>query len=72
MLRAELDLLRYTRAWEQKDALTPQTTWTDVLRGCEEAKVALTEVVQIFHSNLDYDNTIHPMYRHVRPALMDI
>ena len=72
VLRAELDLLRYTRAWEQRDDLTSQTTWTDVLRGCEEAKVALTEVVQIFHSNLDYDNTIHPMYRHVRPALMDI
>lgn len=73
VLRAQLDVLRYSRAWAQRQTLVPmQTTWTDVLRGCPEAKTALAEVVEIFHSNLDYDDTIHPMYRHVRPALLDI
>lgn len=72
VLRAELDVIRYHRAWEQRDGLEKTTTWTDVLRGSAEAKEKLAEVVRIFHSNLEFDAELHPMYRHVRPAYLDV
>lgn len=72
IIRAELDLLRYTCAAEKADTLTPQTFWVHVMKGCEEAKPYFTELTQIFYSNLDYDNTTHPHYCNVRPQLMDI
>lgn len=71
-LRVTLDVLRFRRALEQRASLTEQTSWIDVLRGSPEAKTAIEELVQIYHSNMDYDDTIHPMYRCVRPALKEI
>lgn len=65
-------MLRFRRALEQRASLTEQTSWIDVLRGSAEAKAAIEELVRIYHSNMDYDDTIHPMYRCVRPALKEI
>ena len=73
VIRAELDVLRYTRAREQADTLTDhEKSWAAVLKGCEEAKPLLTELCQIVHSNLDYNSETHPHYASVRPPLMDI
>ncbi len=71
-IRSLLDQLRFSRALEQKDTLTEETTWIDVLRGSPEAKSAVAELVSIYHSNMDYDDSIHPMFRHVRPALKEL
>ena len=71
-LRAMFDELRFRRALEQMDHLAENATWTEVLRGSEEAREGMRELVRIYHSNMDYDDTIHPMYHHVRPALDEI
>lgn len=71
-IRVALDVLRFSRALEQREHLTEQSSWIDVLRGSPEAKALIEELVQIYHSNMDYDDEIHPMYRCVRPALKEI
>lgn len=71
-IRSYLDYLRFSRALEQKESLTEETTWVQVLKGCPEAKEAVAELVSIYHSNMDYDDSIHPMFRCVRPALKEL
>lgn len=71
-LRAKLDVLRFERSYELSDRLRPGATWTEVLRGCEEAKTAMQELVQIYHSNMNADDKLHPMFRCVRPALKEL
>lgn len=67
VVRAQLDLLRYTRAQEKSiDGVVPP------LVGCEEAKPLLTELTQILHSNLDFDPETHPHFAAVRPPLLNI
>lgn len=71
VIRAELDVLRYARAKEQEDNIDEQKlSWIRVLMGCEEARPLLTELAQILHSNLDYDNEEHPQWHFVRPPVM--
>ena len=73
MIRAELDVLRYTCAREQADTLVDhKRSWTSVMEGCDQAKPLLTELCQILHANLDYDNETHPHYHCVRPQIMDV
>lgn len=71
-LRAKLDVLRFTRSYQLSDRLRPGATWTEVLRGCEEAKAAMQELVEIYHSNMHADDALHPMFRCVRPALKEL
>lgn len=71
-IRAELDRIRYHRALEQQDSITHNTSWTEILKGSKEAKAAMEELVQIFHSNLDADDELHPMFQHLRPAIKEI
>ena len=49
-----------------------QTNWVQVLQECEAAKPLMTELTQIFHTKLDYDDRAHPHYHYVRPHRMDI
>ena len=42
------------------------------MRGSEEARKAMLQIAEIFHSNLDYDRELHPMFQHLRPALLEI
>ena len=75
VIRAQLDLLRYTRAVEHPELLDDQSIqYASVrpLKGCDEAKTLLTELTQIFHSNLDFNPVTHPHYAYVRPPLLDI
>ena len=71
-LRAKLDVLRFERSYQLSGQLRPGASWTEVLRGCEEAKVAMQELVQIYHSNMHADDKMHPMFRCVRPALKEL
>ena len=71
-LRAMFDELRFRKALEQRDTLQEDSTWTEVLKGDAGAKEGMRELVKIYHSNMDYDDSIHPMYHHVRPALDEI
>jgi hypothetical protein len=71
-LRAKLDVLRFERSYQLSGQLRPGASWTEVLRGCEAAKVALQELVQIYHSNMHADDKMHPMFRCVRPALKEL
>lgn len=71
-LRAMFDELRFRRALEQMDHLAANATWTEVLHGSDEAKEGMRELIKIYHSNMDYDDSIHPMYHHVRPALDEL
>lgn len=75
VIRAQLDLLRYTRSAEHPELLEDHSInlgSVRPLKGCEEAKPLLTELCQILHSNLDYNGMTHPHYRLVRPPVMDI
>lgn len=73
-IRALLDVERYEGAVKWGDRLNEKTEWGDVRWGdiiseSEIGRKALEELIEIFHSKMDVDDTIHPMFQHVRPPL---
>ena len=42
------------------------------MKGSAEARAAMEELVNIFHSNLDADDELHPMFQLLRPAIKEI
>lgn len=72
LIRTELDCLRFSLSLAKKKELAGDTTWTDVLVGNREAIEWMTELSEIYHSKFDTDTGVHPMYKCVRPALMEI
>lgn len=73
-IRALLDVERYEGARKLGDPLNEKTEWGDVRWGdivsdSETGRKALEELIEIFHSKMDADDTIHPMFQHVRPPL---
>ena len=73
-IRTLLDVERYEGARKLGDQLNEKTEWGDVRWGdivgnSETGRKALEELIEIFHSKMDADDTIHPMFQHVRPPL---
>ena len=70
-IRAHLDRIRYERSLELS-AERRGNSWTKVLIGSEEAKRYMEELTTIYHSNLNVDDELHPMFRAVRPAVKEL
>jgi len=73
-IRTLLDVERYEGARKLGDRLKEKTEWGDVRWGdivgnSETGRKALEELIEIFHSKMNADDIIHPMFQHVRPPL---